>query len=66
MRKRLRELATLFLKLGIISFGGPAAHIALLEEEVVPLWAFLDSSQFSKLPTGENRNLLLEGEFNLC
>jgi len=32
---RLRELAALFLKLGTISFGGPAAHIALLEPEVV-------------------------------
>src|SRR5436190_22303284 len=33
--ERLRELATLFLKLGVIGFGGPAAHIALIEDEVV-------------------------------
>jgi len=33
--QRLRALALLFLKLGAISFGGPAAHIALMEEEVV-------------------------------
>jgi chromate transporter len=32
---RLRELAALFLKLGAISFGGPAAHIALIEAEIV-------------------------------
>jgi len=32
---RIRELATLFFKLGTISFGGPAAHIALIAGEVV-------------------------------
>jgi chromate transporter len=35
LSQRLRALAILFLKLGAISFGGPAAHIALMEGEVV-------------------------------
>jgi chromate transporter len=34
-RTRLRELAILFLRLGTVAFGGPAAHIAMMEDEVV-------------------------------
>ncbi|HZF48788.1 MAG TPA: chromate efflux transporter [Polyangiaceae bacterium] len=34
-RARLWELARLFLRLGATAFGGPAVHIALMEEEVV-------------------------------
>jgi chromate transporter len=43
---RLRELAALFLKLGAISFGGPAAHIALIEAEVVRKRQWLTRQQF--------------------
>jgi chromate transporter len=42
----LAEIARLFLKLGLISFGGPAAHIALMEDEVVRRRAWLTRQEF--------------------
>lgn len=33
-KKDLKEVAKLFFKLGSIAFGGPAAHIAMMEDEV--------------------------------
>lgn len=34
-QQRLTELAAVFLRLGTIAFGGPAAHIAMMDNEVV-------------------------------
>jgi len=34
-QKNLLELARLFLRLGFTAFGGPAAHIAIFEDEVI-------------------------------
>jgi chromate transporter len=39
-------LARLFLRLGATSFGGPAAHIALMEDEVVHRRGWLTREQF--------------------
>jgi len=45
-RTSLRELGLLFLRLGTTSFGGPAAHIALMEDEVVRRRGWLTREQF--------------------
>jgi chromate transporter len=49
MMQRLKEVVTLFLKLGTIGFGGPAAHIALMHEEVVKRRGWLDDQRFLDL-----------------
>ena len=46
MKGRLAEVTLLFLKLGFIGFGGPAAHIALMREETVRRRAWLSDQEF--------------------
>lgn len=49
MSEALRELASLFLKLGTTAFGGPAAHIAMMEDEVVRRRKWLSQGEFLDL-----------------
>jgi chromate transporter len=46
---RLAELAQLFLKLGLIGFGGPNAHIAMMEDEIVSRREWLTREHFIDL-----------------
>jgi chromate transporter len=46
VKTTLRELALLFLKLGTVAFGGPAAHIAMMEDEVVRRRRWLTRDEF--------------------
>ncbi|MGA1495531.1 MAG: chromate transporter [Rhodothermales bacterium] len=50
----LAELMGLFSKLGLIAFGGPAAHIAMLEEEVVVRRKWLTHQHFLDLVGATN------------
>ncbi|MCL5885206.1 MAG: chromate transporter [Deltaproteobacteria bacterium] len=46
---RLAEVAGYFLRLGITAFGGPAAHIAMMHDEVVNRRKRLDDQRFLDL-----------------
>src|SRR5579864_6514718 len=48
-RAALKELAKLFLKLGLTAFGGPAAHIAMMQREVVEKRGWMDHAHFLDL-----------------
>ena len=45
----LKELAGLFTKLGFTAFGGPAAHIAMMQKEVVDKRQWMDHQHFLDL-----------------
>ena len=49
MRIPLSEIARVFLRLGVVSFGGPAAHVALMEEEIVRRRRWLTRETFLDL-----------------
>src|SRR6202142_3786139 len=46
---KLSELALLFLRLGFTAFGGPAAHVAIMENEVVRRRRWLSPERFLDL-----------------
>lgn len=45
-RRRLVEIALLFLRLGTTAFGGPAAHISIMEDEVVRRRRWMSREEF--------------------
>ena len=46
---QLREVAALFLRLGFFAFGGPAAHIAMMRDEVVSRRKWMTDQEFLDL-----------------
>ncbi len=53
-KNNLKEIALLFFKLGCIAFGGPAAHVAMLEEEVVSKRGWMSRQYFLDLMGATN------------
>ncbi len=51
---KLIEIALLFFKLGSIAFGGPAAHIAMMEDEVVKKRKWMSQEHFLDLVGATN------------
>ncbi|GAA3135362.1 chromate efflux transporter [Planomonospora alba] len=47
--RMLAEVAAVFLKLGVIGFGGPAAHIAMMREELVRRRGWVSDARFLDL-----------------
>src|ERR1700730_12858405 len=51
---RLGELTVLFLRLGATAFGGPAAHVAMMEDECVRRRGWLTREKFLDLLGASN------------
>jgi chromate transporter len=45
----LKEVVSVFLKMGFTAFGGPAAHVSIMHDEVVKRRKWLDEQQFLDL-----------------
>jgi len=50
----LKEIAQLFFKLGLIAFGGPASHVAMMEDEVVKKRKWMTQEHFLDLMGATN------------
>ena len=46
---KLKEIASVFFKLGSIAFGGPAAHIAMMDDEIVKKRKWISQQHFLDL-----------------
>lgn len=53
-KANLREVCLAFLRLGTLSFGGPAAHIAMMENEFVQKRQWLERGKFLELVGASN------------
>ncbi len=52
--KNLPEVAAVFFKLGVIAFGGPAAHVAMMQDEIVDKRKWMTTEHFLDLMGATN------------
>jgi chromate transporter len=48
-KKKMREILTVFLRIGLLGFGGPVATIAMMEEELCRKRNWLNSTRFTEM-----------------
>jgi chromate transporter len=53
-KSKLKEVAQVFFRMGIYAFGGPAAHIAMMEEEIVKKRKWMNRQHFLDLVGATN------------
>jgi chromate transporter len=53
-QNKLKEIALVFLRIGFLGFGGPAVHIAMMEEEIVRRRKWITSEHFLDLVGATN------------
>jgi chromate transporter len=46
---QMKEIASVFFKLGLFAFGGPAAHIAMMDEEIIQKRKWMTEQEFLDL-----------------
>lgn len=49
MKEIHKEISKVFLKLGTVAFGGPAAHIAMMEDELISKRKWMTKEEFLSL-----------------
>jgi chromate transporter len=53
-KSALKEIASIFFRMGCVAFGGPAAHIAMMEEQVVRKRKWMSHEHFLDLVGATN------------
>ena len=66
IKQPLKEVALLLLKLGTILFGGPATHIAMMENEVVQKYKLVDEQHFFRFHRSNKSHYSTNCKYRSC